>query len=194
LAAGLNNTIWFGTNNGIIKYKDGQIESFLAGDPFISINVDQFGHVWAGNWWSGLKWFDGRIWKTLTTVDGLSSNWISDTFFDSRGRIWLATENGINVSDNVTGITGKESEMFGIVVSPNPFFDLLQLQYYSYKPGKAVIQFINLDGRIIQLFAEHVQPGDNILQYNTSNWPEGIVICTITMNGSISRQKLVKIK
>jgi ligand-binding sensor domain-containing protein len=193
LAVGADNAAWFGTNNGIIRYKDDEIKSFLTDDAYISINVDQYGHVWAGNWWSGLKWYDGRTWYTLTTENGLSSNWISDVFFDSRGRTWLATQNGINMSDNVTGIPGKKTELSGIMALPNPFSDFLQLQYFTEKPGEAVIQFISQDGRIIHQVTEHFQQGENILQYNTTHWPEGLVICSIKCNGVIGREKLVKI-
>jgi hypothetical protein len=193
IAVGPDNSAWLATNNGIINYQDDQVKTFLAGDAYVSINVDRYGHVWAGNWTNGLKWYDGKNWFTFTTDDGLSGNWISDIFFDSRGRTWLATDNGINMSDYVTGIPGKTTELPGIAASPNPFSDLLNLQYCSGEPGNAVIQFISQDGRIIQQFTEHFQSGENTFQYNSSSWPEGMVICTITMNGNISRQKLVKI-
>jgi len=97
------------------------------------------------------------------------------------------------LSDNVTDITGVKSHM-GIVALPNPFSDLLKLQFHSDIPGKAIIQFIGQDGRLIQKFTENVLQGDNILQFNTTSWQEGMVVCTTIMNGSICQQKLMKIK
>lgn len=43
-----------------------------------------------------IKYDDGRIEK-LTDVDGLMSNFINQSFIDDEDRLWLATNNGINV-------------------------------------------------------------------------------------------------
>jgi len=189
-----SENIWLATDRGILKIKDKTVdETFFSGNSYQRVNVDKEGNIWAlyGN--NKLTRYDGISWQNFTQTDGIPPGYISDLFFDKRGRTWLITDHAVYKSDHVTGIQGNKFEANGINVKPNPFSDLLLVEYYADKPGKAMIQFRGQDGRIIYQVSENIQPGQNLLQINTAKWPEGLVICTITISGNVIREKLVKI-
>ncbi len=52
-------------------------------------------------------------WYTYSTSDGLSSNYLKDMLFDSRGRYWVLADNGINMSANFTNIDEPGFNSFG---------------------------------------------------------------------------------
>jgi ligand-binding sensor domain-containing protein len=188
------DNIWMPSSGGLLKYRNSMIEERLrGGDDILKINIDKSGNLWAVTSSNNLMRYDGINWKIFSEKDGLFCNRIYSIFFDSDGYTWLTTDNGVFVSDFVTRISNNESDNQGINVSPNPCSGLIQLQYNCGKPGEAVIQFASLDGRLVEQASEHFQPGRNTLHFNSSGWPEGIIICTIRFNGMTSREKLVKI-
>ena len=61
----------------------------------IALEVDANGQVWAGTWGGGLSNFDGKRWKTYTTIEGLPGNHIFMLHIDNRGQLWIGTNNGL---------------------------------------------------------------------------------------------------
>lgn len=61
----------------------------------VSLAVAPNGHVWAGTWGGGLGYFDGTNWKNYTVADGLPANHIFMLDYDSHGRLWVGTSNGL---------------------------------------------------------------------------------------------------
>ena len=64
-----------------------------------SVLVDGQGELWFGLDGSGIcRWPGGRRgWAAWTTDNGLPDNGVWDTMHDSRGRLWVATNNGLGV-------------------------------------------------------------------------------------------------
>lgn len=93
------NTIWFGTRNGVVKY-DGinwttfdSSNSGLAGDDVRRIAVDLDGNLWFGTWGSGVSKFDGSSWITYDKDNsGLVENYIRDIAVDLVGNLWIAAK------------------------------------------------------------------------------------------------------
>jgi ligand-binding sensor domain-containing protein len=194
MAIDQDNYIWLAASD-LIKYKNNQIEKESPYNAFTRLDLDKNGHVWAGNDYWGLMFFDGETWYTYTTADGLASNSSMDILVDSKGRIWTVSSQGISVSDNFVNATPEIRSVTSENPSfPNPFSDLLNLRFNSDYPGYALIRFYSQDGRILKQCNEYVRPGENLFQYSTTRWPEGMVICIITTNGITERQKLIKIK
>jgi ligand-binding sensor domain-containing protein len=188
------DNIWMPSSGGLLKYNNSMIEARLqGGDDIVKINIDKSGNIWALNNSNILKRYNGISWIKVSEEEGLSYNRIYAIFFDESGRTWLTTDNGIFVSDFVTRIPKNEPDNSGISVSPNPFSGLLKIQYNSGKQGEAVIQFVSEDGGLIKQLSEYIHTGQNNFQYSSNDWPDGIIICTIRMDGMISREKLVKI-
>jgi ligand-binding sensor domain-containing protein len=61
----------------------------------VSLVVGNDGQVWAGTWGGGLSRFDGKRWKTYTTVEGLPGNHVFMLHKDSSGQIWIGTNKGL---------------------------------------------------------------------------------------------------
>jgi len=96
--------IWTGTFSGICYYYKGVIKSLealkiLKGKIIRSITEDKKGRIWLGTNSSGIYVWDGEKLENITLKNGLNSNEIMNLFLDSKGRIWIATSNGINYWD-----------------------------------------------------------------------------------------------
>lgn len=61
----------------------------------IALVVDNNGQVWAGTWGGGLSHFDGKRWRTYTTVEGLPGNHVFMLHKDADGQIWIGTNKGL---------------------------------------------------------------------------------------------------
>jgi len=111
--------MWFGNNGeGIFTY-DGETlinfteqqglshPDFLAGNHkdkpnhlarIFSIGQDDDGNMWFGTADSGLWRYDGKNLKNYTTKDGLPSNFVTQIYKDSTGKMWfgsLINDNGV---------------------------------------------------------------------------------------------------
>ena len=101
--------MWFGTLNGVTRYKQESFQTFtiedgLASDAVGLIFEDQQGELWfaAGspNFWSrGVSRYDGSMFQTFSAADGLPDNSIRDIFQDEAGTIWFATGHGVSRYD-----------------------------------------------------------------------------------------------
>lgn len=78
------------------------INAFPEGYFYTSLLQDKNDILWAGTYWDGLFYFDSqtktrRVYKhDSKNPNSISSNAINDIFQDSRDRIWVTTENGLN--------------------------------------------------------------------------------------------------
>ena len=48
---------------------------------------------------AGVARFDGQKFETFSKTDGLSDNVVRSLFEDSKGNIWIGTDNGITLYD-----------------------------------------------------------------------------------------------
>ncbi len=90
--------MWFGSfGGGLYQYQDNKVTSFtfqniVTYDSIVlSLVEDPDGILWAGIYGKGLFRWDGGQGKLFTTDDGLPSNNISAVYRDSKGRIWVGT-------------------------------------------------------------------------------------------------------
>ncbi len=109
--------MWFGTNDGLSKYDGNRFTIYksdfshkggINSNLIFSITEDQQGNIWIGTTGSGICRFDPRT-EIFTPFQkdpnnnnnntGLLSNYIGNLFTDSKGRIWVGTEIGLNVFD-----------------------------------------------------------------------------------------------
>jgi len=67
----------------------------LLGGCVLGLTIDQGGIVWAGTT-VGLSKYNGEVWNTFQTQDGLANNYVQDVTVDSNGEIWVATIAGIS--------------------------------------------------------------------------------------------------
>jgi len=60
---------------------------------------DHFGNIWIGFYATGLARYDGHSFETFDKRDGLADLTVRDLIEDRGGRLWVATESGLVVSD-----------------------------------------------------------------------------------------------
>ncbi|MBT4501210.1 MAG: SpoIIE family protein phosphatase [Gemmatimonadetes bacterium] len=98
--------LWIGTWNGGVSWCDpsekGE-EAFhtltqkdgLAGNWVTSIDQDRHGRLLLGTMGGGVSLYDGLVFQSLATRDGLASNIVFHVMRDSREDIWFCTEGGL---------------------------------------------------------------------------------------------------
>jgi signal transduction histidine kinase/ligand-binding sensor domain-containing protein len=87
--------LWFGTDLGVMRYKDGQRTRFttkdgLAGNNTKVIIGDNAGSIWLGSY-GGLTHFREGRFTAWTEADGLPGNNVRALKHDSDGTLWIGT-------------------------------------------------------------------------------------------------------
>ena len=111
------------TSSGIHKYLE-DTDSFQVVTAFPEIYHYTFlaedinGILWAGTYWDGLYYYDPKTGKkgffkhSGDDATSISSNVINGIFQDSKNRLWITTENGLNLynpkQNNFKRITKKD--------------------------------------------------------------------------------------
>ena len=108
--------LWVGTDRGLNRFDREQNRFFrfshnpsdpktLANDNITVLFQDSIGDLWVGTQGGGLDQLDLRSLEIthhtfrLEVSGTISSNWINDILEDASGRLWVATENGLNLFD-----------------------------------------------------------------------------------------------
>lgn len=100
--------IWIGTWNGLNRYHrvDGRFTAFhhdprrsgsLSDDRVISLHLGSGGELWAGTHGGGLNRLDRRtgVFCSWNKKDGLPNDVVYAILEDTRGGLWLSTNNGL---------------------------------------------------------------------------------------------------
>ncbi len=105
LAVSRDGVLWGGVDKGVFRFDgknwqtyaipvevDGQTMEIAAS----ALAIEDDGTVWAAmeNW--GVRYFDGRQWKSFTTRDGLGDNEVSSITIMPDGSVWFATAGGFS--------------------------------------------------------------------------------------------------
>ena len=102
VSEGPDGALWFGTMDGILRWKDGVWLSLKPGDGLrdarvFTLTVDEQGRVWFGHQRKGLGVLENGKVRYLTRADGLPSEDVWELRLDSRSWLWVATRLGICV-------------------------------------------------------------------------------------------------
>jgi two-component system sensor histidine kinase ChiS len=121
-----SGTLWIGTGGGFYRF-DRQARHFdrmphnppdpgdVKTETIVSIYEDQAGVLWLGTYGRGLSEFDPATGAFTYHLHGwdpdtgmpeqhtLSSNFVRDVFEDPSGRLWVGTQDGLNIFDRETG-------------------------------------------------------------------------------------------
>jgi ligand-binding sensor domain-containing protein/AraC-like DNA-binding protein len=108
-----NGIIILGTSNGIFQYNRSSdnfspLEGFPKDNHYMSIKEDATHTIWAGTIGNGLHYYNPETGKggTYRIKQGekgsISDNFINSLFIDQNKRLWVLTENGLNLFDEKT--------------------------------------------------------------------------------------------
>lgn len=92
---------------------------------------------------------------------------------------------------NIQTPNKSRSDAFKVHLFPNPVTELLNIRFYSHETGLANIRVIDLIGRTIIQVAHNMSPGEQNLQLNTRNWPEGQYAVQIATKHQFKTQSVV---
>ncbi len=97
-----NNSIWFGTNEGVSHFEDGAWTSYttkdgLIADDVVNIAIDGDNLVWFATS-EGVSMLDlsNRSWRSFTTKDGLADNFVHSIAVAPDGSVWFTTFKGVS--------------------------------------------------------------------------------------------------
>ena len=62
------------------EFKQYTMENGLSSDESYTIYVDDFDKVFVGTWHGGVNYFDGKLWNSLDSRDGLLNNTIKTLY------------------------------------------------------------------------------------------------------------------
>ena len=94
-----DDTIFLGTNEGLITYKNGHSKTYTSNDGLInnkiySLKEDHRGNIWIGTE-KGLDQFNNGKFKIYNNSSGINEYRIWKIFEDNSNQIWFATDGGL---------------------------------------------------------------------------------------------------
>lgn len=120
VAVDRSGAAWVGTVNGLNRIVNGRVTgaepaSKTEGIIVNTVIADARDRVWAGTTGSGILLFErGRLTKTYSTANGLSSDYINSLTEDRRGRIWAGTDGeGVCVISDTGVVTYTQRDGLG---------------------------------------------------------------------------------
>lgn len=151
-----DGNIWFGTKTGLLKFDGKNFKVFrdengLPISDVFTVNTDREGNIWAGTNGKGLAKFNrnGEVFTNYSVKDGISNDIVTAIFEDSRGTIWVGSDEGITRMDsNQFYVYNKKEITKGHFLGLGP-------KTYDIKEDK--------DGNV--WFATHVQT-EAVLKYD----------------------------
>jgi ligand-binding sensor domain-containing protein len=123
-----DDMLWIGTDGGGLDrfdpaagvfrhyHNDPDDEQSLSYDSILCITEDRQGYLWIGTAGGGLNKFDrqSEIFTRCTEADGLPNNTVYGILEDTRGNLWLSTNNGLSRFTPATAIFKNYDVNYGV--------------------------------------------------------------------------------
>lgn len=98
-----NGYLWFSTNDGIYFGKGkhfSKLHNKVLNNEILMMFHDSKGGKWFSTYYKGVYYLNGDSVKLYTPSNGLNHNTVYSMLEDSKGRIYLGSERGLNIIEN----------------------------------------------------------------------------------------------
>ncbi len=95
--------VWLGTQEGLVRFDGFDFHVFdsrnspLKSNDVSALSGGEDGALWVGTSYDGVARYQNGRFTTYTTAEGLSSDHVHSLLVDSKNRVWIGTQNGLNV-------------------------------------------------------------------------------------------------
>ncbi len=135
----------------------------------------------------------------LTALGGgyFAFPWMTDIDADGDLDMFAINDTGDFIffenEDATVGTTATQAQDLSFQLSPNPAFDLVQLNINApVDASDVLIQVIALNGQVLQQGLTNLAPGQQVVQVSVSDLPAGLYAIRIEHKGKQFSQKFVK--
>jgi ligand-binding sensor domain-containing protein/two-component sensor histidine kinase len=94
--------LWIGTSGGLVRFDGAHMlpygndhERHVPVHSIFCLTVTRNGVIWAGTEGGGLLRIDNSGWRAYSHADGLDNGFVRTVFEDSRGTLWVGTDDGL---------------------------------------------------------------------------------------------------
>ena len=97
------------------------------------------------------------------------------------------------IVDDYTGVQDNTPKTTSLITSrPNPFENYTQIGLMAERSEKATLNVYSCMGQLVYSEDKDLSPGENYFLFNGSSIAAGTYLYTVTISGSIFRDKLIK--
>ncbi len=164
-------TTFWGIESLSAEYRSGRLydSPAMVASGYTGFCQDQYGFIWIGTT-RGLLRFDGNVCDVYRHDDdgegSLSDSRILDVFCDSKGRIWVATANGLNLympdTDNFKAISLPSKTFYGYIIAIDEQSDGT-VTFIASGVGLYAIKFVNGEPEAVIYTSESVSNSFNTI-------------------------------
>ncbi|MBL4652521.1 MAG: SpoIIE family protein phosphatase [Flavobacteriales bacterium] len=101
-AKDVDGTLWFGTESGLIRYKNDEfkkynLENGINSVKILTVLVDDENNLWLGSNGKGVSKlnYHGDIFSSYSVNHGIANDIVTSIFEDSEGSMWIGSDGGI---------------------------------------------------------------------------------------------------
>ena len=173
-----------------IIYQNSEINDFLINE----IIEDDQQNIWIASENGLFKLSPDEIFTRYSTLDGLADNHVLGIEFDANGNMWICTMNGVSTTASITtAISNVENKTIQLQLFPNPILTTATLDFDLEKNENIKVEISNVAGQLLLTPFDGKKPrGNHQLEFDVSNYSQGIYFCKVRIGGQSQVLKFVK--
>lgn len=173
-----------------IIYQNSEINNFVINE----IIEDNQQNIWIASENGLFKLSPDSVFTRYSTLDGLADNHVTGIEFDANGAMWISTKNGVSTIANIsTAISNLENLTIQLQLFPNPTLSTATLDFDLAKNENVKVEIYNVAGQLLLTpFFGKKSKGNHQLEFEVTNFSQGIYFCKVKIGGQSQVLKFVK--